>query len=353
MSIKIINGGLLTTVQDEGRYGLQASGMQVSGAMDMPAAALANLLVGNDELADTAAVLETTYLGPELEFQADGLAAVTGGIPDVRLDGQCVQPYRTLAVKKGQHLKIGAQSCGMRAYIAVAGGFAVPKVLGSRATNLKLGIGGWQGRKLTAGDILPVGELPGYAEDVLAGKKRLRQAEAPGCAPEAREIRAVLGPQEDYFTQEEITAFCRETYTVSHESDRMGYRLQGRPVQKAKQQDLITDGIVFGSIQIPPNGQPIIMLADHQTTGGYPKLATVAGVDLPELAQAMPGTKLRFKMITVQEAQELLRRRHRKQLAELAGVKAGGEMPLYSSKARRYNLKISGEIFEVVVDPVD
>ena len=352
MSIKVINGGLMTTVQDQGRYGMQAGGMQVSGCMDNLAARIANELVGN---AANCAVLETTYLGPELEFTEKALVAVAGGEPDVQLAGKAVPAYKAIIVQPGQHLKVNAQKKGMRAYIAVAGGLDVPEVLGSRSTNLKLKIGGVAGRKIQPGDEIPVGRPGEYAVGALAGKKALRQDAVGfgGGQPEILEIRAVAGPQEDYFSPEEYERLQQEIYTVSNESDRMGYRLEGRPVENTRQQDLITDGIVFGSVQIPPNGQPIIMLADHQTTGGYPKIATVATVDLPKLAQAMPGSKLQFKLITVQEAQRLLREQHKKLNNLLTDIRNTGEnVHQYGSKAKEYTLKINGQSFQVIVEPV-
>lgn len=353
MSIKVINGGLLATVQDKGRYGFQAGGVQVSGVMDRDAAELANFLVGNEP---EAAVLETTYLGPELEFAEAALVAATGGLPDMLLDGKKVEPYRSLVVRQGQRLKLAAQKSGMRAYIAVAGGLAVPKVMGSRSTNLKLAIGGLAGRKLQAGDELPTGQPGEYAQAVLAGTKRPRVAKLPeALKPEnVQPIRIILGPQDDYFSQEEIERFCQEIYTVSNESDRMGYRLQGRPVAKTNNRDLITDGIVFGSIQIPPNGQPIIMLADHQTTGGYPKLATVATVDLPKLAQAMPGTKLQFSLVTVQAAQKLLRQQYKEQQDIFRQIAAEADKPILkpSGKAKKLHLRVNGEDFDVTVEEI-
>ncbi len=352
MSIKTINGGLMTTVQDLGRYGMQAGGMQVSGCMDAVAARIANELVGNDA---GCALLETTYLGPELEFTEKALVAVAGGEPDVQVDGKAVSSYKAIVVQPGQHLKVNAQKKGMRAYIAVAGGLDVPEVLGSRCTNLKLKIGGIAGRKLQAGDEIPVGAPGEYALAALEGRKALRQ-DAVGFGSgqsEVLEIRAVAGPQEDYFSPEEYAKLQQEIYTISNESDRMGYRLEGRPVEKTRQQDLITDGIVFGSVQIPPNGQPIIMLADHQTTGGYPKIATVATVDLPKLAQAMPGTKLQFKIISVQEAQKLLREHHKKLNKRLEEIRQSGEaVHKYSRKAKEYTLKINNQYFDVIVEPM-
>ncbi len=370
MSIKVINGGLLTTVQDSGRYGMQAGGMQVSGVMDYPAALLANLLVGNKvDFAvnpfgtPMAAVLESTFAGPELEFQQDALVAVTGGVPQLQLDGHSVAPYKALVIRQGQRLRVVSQKQGTRAYIGVAGGIDVPEVQGSRSTNLKLKLGGWQGRKLVAGDILPVGELESASRKMLAGQLALPQAQEfyaqvqeKLSQQEPLIIRIVPGPQQEYFSPQELEKFAQEIYTISNEADRMGYRLEGRPVEKIQQQDLITDGIVFGSIQIPPNGQPIIMLADHQTTGGYPKIATAATVDLPLLAQAMPGRKIQFAFITVQTAQRLLRQwaDSWQRLAEHISEGMVEKSYLsYSYKAQRYQMWVNGEAYDVVVEPLD
>lgn len=360
--IRVISGGMLTTVQDKGRYGYQASGMQVSGVMDAVAAKLANALVGNDELAEDAAVLETTYLGPELEFGQDALAAVAGGMPDVQLDGAAVQPYEAIRVRAGQRLKIAAQKAGLRAYIAVSGGFATVSALGSRSTNLKLGLGGFMGRKLAAGDVLPVGRVGDYAAKALSGRAGLRKVpkdyvenfvnqgfHAADEGRKNRQIRAVLGPQEDYFSQQSIEKFTASVYIVSENSDRMGYRLQGMAVEKAKQQDLITDGIAFGSIQIPPDGQPIIMLADHQTTGGYPKLATVATVDLPLMAQSMPGDSLQFRLISVQEAQRLLRQQHEELASVISRMQQQAAVAESCTGAKQFRLTVNGEIFDVTI----
>lgn len=362
--IRVIDGGMLTTVQDKGRYGYQASGIQVSGVMDQEAAFLANALVGNDELAEEAAVLETACLGPELEFQRDALAAVTGGMPEVRLDGRYVQPYTAFCVRAGQRLKIAVPRAGIRTYIAIAGGFAVAKVLGSRSTNLKLGLGGFMGRRLAAGDVLSVGCCSQYALRAMAGRAGLRVLPEKYVAgilnrgifldnagKKIRQVRVVLGPQEDYFSRQAIAAFADSVYTVSNQSDRMGCRLQGMAVKKTRQEDMITDGIVFGSIQIPPDGQPIVMLADHQTTGGYPKLATVATVDLPLMAQAVPGDSLQFKIITVQEAQQLLRQQYEAMDEVVKKMKKYDVLPVPGVLDRQLRLKINGEVFDVIIGP--
>lgn len=347
MNIKIINGGLMTTVQDMGRTGYQASGMQVSGVMDQYSAAIANALVDNDKYA---AVLETTFLGPELEAEADCLVAVAGGSPNILIDGQATDCYRSLVLRKGQKLKFTGMNHGMRSYIAIAGGWEVPPVLGSRSTNLKLKIGGLDGRKLAAGDVLPVGEPSGIAREIIAGTKPARittMTQQPG---DVTDIRVVLGPQNNYFDDEIIKeVFGKSSYTIANESDRMGYRLEGEPIKRRDAKDMITDGIVFGSIQIPPNGQPIVMMADHQTTGGYPKIATVISADLPILAQCTPGMKIRFCITSVAEAQTIYTEYVKKLAVRLEEIRHSA---VKQSAIKNFNLKINGQLFQVSVEEI-
>ncbi|ORU00625.1 Allophanate hydrolase 2 subunit 2 [Anaerovibrio sp. JC8] len=361
MSIKVINSGLMTTIQDNGRMGYQASGMQVSGDMDRYSASIANALVGND---GDAALLECTYLGPELEASEDVLVAVTGGEPKVLVDNQPAHAYESLILHKGQHLKVASMEEGTRAYIAIDGGIDVPLVLGSHSTNLKLGIGGADGSKLYNGEVLNTGEPSELAKSILSGQYHVRHTDHefmqhhhlwhenhPG---DSHEIRIVLGPQDDYFTPEAVKALDGAVYTISNESDRMGYRLEGEVIHRATQKDMITDGIVFGSIQVPPNGQPIIMMADHQTTGGYPKIATVISADLPLLAQCSPGSKITFKVISVEEAQDIyisFRKALQEQIA-LMDEEAAEEWPDRRPGVRNYNLKIDGQLFRVSVEQI-
>lgn len=344
--INIINGGLMTTVQDRGRLGYQASGMQVSGVMDKYSAAIANALVCNDS---NAAVLETTFMGPELEVQEKLLLAVAGGKPILTIDGKEAASYTSHLLVPGQRLKVSGMKAGLRAYIAVSGGFDVPVVMGSRSTNLKLGIGGFQGRKLNNGDILPVGNPSKKATDIILGNAPARYAECFIPKNDINTIRIVLGPQKEYFSDDTLRALEESEYLISNEADRMGYRLEGNSLEKTITKDLITDGIVFGSIQIPPNGQPIIMMADHQTTGGYPKLGTVCSVDLPVLAQCIPGTKIKFKTVSVHEAQQLLREKE-KWLQDF--VDRLDKKNVSQGKEKQFKLKINGELFDVSIEEI-
>ncbi len=377
MSIKVINSGLMTTIQDKGRMGYQASGMQVSGDMDRYSASIANALVGNE---GDAPLLECTYMGPELEADEDVLVAVAGGEPKVLVDNKPAHAYESLILHKGQHLKVSSMEEGTRAYIAVDGGIDVPLVMGSHSTNLKLGIGGAEGTKLYNGEVLKTGKPTDLAKAIIAGKSHIRHTDheymthhhlwGENHNGDIYEIRIVLGPQDDYFTSEAIDALNGAVYTISNDSDRMGYRLEGEVIQRATQRDMITDGIVFGSIQVPPNGQPIIMMADHQTTGGYPKVATVISADLPLLAQCSPGSKISFKVISVEEAQEIyvkFRLAMKEQIAlmdkeaedvteEEEAVKAEDakkmEWPDRRPGVRNYNLKIDGQLFHVSVEEI-
>jgi antagonist of KipI len=297
--VKIISPGLLTTVQDDGRYAYQRFGMSISGAMDRFSSHVANFLVGNDP---GEAVLETTLMGPSLEMQGDCVIALTGADMAPQIDGKAVPMWQTLFVPKGSMLTFSALTCGARGYIAFAGGIDLPEVMGSRSTYVKAKVGGLEGRPLRAGDVLSVNRLK-----KSLNIKRVRVAEQyiPNY-PTEQVLRVVLGPQDDYFTQEGIDTLVSETYTVSKECDRMGYRLEGKPIAHKESADIISDGIMIGSVQVPGNGLPIILMADRQTTGGYTKVATVISVDLPKVAQAKAGDSFRFEIVSVEQAQQIL-----------------------------------------------
>lgn len=284
--------GVLTTVQDAGRFGYLASGITQSGAMDQAAYRFANALVGNRR---GEAVLECTVMGPTLLFTGDAVAALAGADMNPTLDGRPVEMGKAFVIRGGQVLALGMAERGLRTYLAVAGGIDVPSVLGSRSTNIRCGMGGLAGRALQAKDVLPVGSAEGKAPGLV----RPYHPAFPGEAV----IRCIPGPQEDAFTEEGIAAFYGSAYTVTPESDRMGMRLAGPVIAAKNGSDIVSDGIVFGSIQVPKSGLPIILMADHQTTGGYAKIATAVSLDLPILAQAVPGTKIRFQRVCVEEIQ--------------------------------------------------
>lgn len=295
MGIKIIKAGILTTIQDMGRYGYQETGMAVSGVMDTRSTSIANILVGNDE---NEGAIEVTMMGPTIEFTADNIIAVTGGDLSAKLDGTDFPRYQAVLVKAGQTLSFMAPKAGSRAYIAFAGGLDVPVVMGSKSTNLKSKIGGLDGRKLENGD-----EIGFTAPKTSLPNMEKRKVAVPDFSAKEHELRVVLGPQDDYFPQSSIDVFFNNEYTISNEYDRMGCRMQGPVIKHKIGGDIITDGISFGAVQVPSHGNPIVMMADHQTTGGYTKIGNVISVDLPILAQCMPGHKIRFKSVAIEVAQ--------------------------------------------------
>ncbi len=296
MKISVKNPGALTTVQDLGRYGYQQYGVSVCGACDAWSARLANILVGNDE---NAAVLECTLIGPVLEFSGSGIIAVTGGDLSPMLDGTPVPMCTAVHVSGGQKLSFGAVKSGLRAYIAFAGGIDVPVVMGSRSTYLKVAMGGLDGRKLAAGDVLNI-----FPADVSALSLTKRSI---GKGFEQRGIyiiHVVMGPQDDRFSASAKNVFLSETYTVTTASDRMGMRLDGPSVISETGYDIISDGINMGAVEIAA-GKPIIMLSDRQSTAGYTKIANVITADFRILAQLKGGDRLRFREISMEAAQEL------------------------------------------------
>jgi len=298
MSITVLNPGLLTTVQDQGRIGYQQFGVSVSGVMDPRAATVANILVGND---DKEAVLECTMMGPQLQFDKANCIAITGGDLMPTLDGKPIPNYTAIKVEAGQVLKFTMPKTGCRAFIAFAGGLDVPEVMGSRSTYMKAKIGGVNGRKLEKGDVIgfraPKAELKNMNFRSMASEFVPRKEYT---------VRVILGPQDDYFTEEGIKTFLSQTYTVTAEFDRMGCRLEGEVIQHKDGGDIISDGIAFGAIQVPSSGKPIIMLGDRQTTGGYTKIANVITVDFRILAQLKQGDKVRFEQVSVKAAQAAL-----------------------------------------------
>ena len=298
MSITVLNPGLLTTVQDLGRVGYQQFGVSVSGVMDPRATTIANILVDNP---DGEAVLECTMMGPHLQFNKANVIAITGGDLGATLDGQPVQTYRAIKVEAGQVLRFTAPKKGCRAFIAFAGGLDIPEVMGSRSTHMKAKIGGFQGRKLEKGD-----EIGFRAPNPELRNLNIRSM-APEFVPRAEyTVRVILGPQDDYFTDAGIQTFLSQVYTVTAEFDRMGCRLEGAVIQHKDGGDIISDGIAFGAIQVPSAGNPIIMLGDRQTTGGYTKIANVITADFRILAQLKAGDKVRFEKVSVKAAQDAL-----------------------------------------------
>ena len=303
MGFRVLKPGLLTTLQDLGRNGYQSQGFSVGGAMDTRSLKVANLLLDNTE---GEAALEITLLGPELEFTADTFVAVTGGDFSPALNGQPVPVYAALRIRKGDILSFGGAKTGTRGYIAFAGGLDVPVVMGSRSTNLKSRVGGFHGRKLEAGDLVEERTIRSRLPFL-----RVRRLPPPDYDQDDGVLRVILGPQDQIFTREGIETFLHSEYTVTAESDRMGCRLDGPPVAAAGATDILSDGTVFGAVQVPASGKPIILLADRQTAGGYAKIASIITADLPRLVQKRMDQKIRFREVTVKQAQELLLREAR------------------------------------------
>ncbi len=297
-ALAVLDAGLLTTVQDLGRFGYQRVGIPPSGPMDRLAFMAANRLVANP---DGAAALECTIKGPRLEVRQAALVAVTGAPMGLTVNGQEASAWTAVRVRPGDVLAFQMASAGCRAYLAVAGGIDVPPVLGSRATYLRGNLGGLEGRALRKGDVLAVGPPAGAAREGRAIPPALRPA-----YPAERECRVILGPQADRFTPEGVRAFLGDPYEVTPQADRMGYRLKGPVIAHARGHDIVSDGIPLGGIQVPGEGQPIVLLVDRQTAGGYTKIATVVGVDIGAIGQTRPGQRVRFRRVTLEDAHAAL-----------------------------------------------
>ena len=298
--MEVIQPGLLTTVQDRGRYGYQRYGVPVSGAMDGFSLRAANLLVGNDQ---GAACLEMTVVGPRLRFAAGSVIALTGGDLAIRIDGEPAPRWQAVSVSAGSVLSSEGMADGMRAYLAVAGGIDVPEVMGSRSTYTASRIGGLEGRALRAGDALWAGA---DGRDRTDGQRGLPDDLEPVHYGHSHVIRAVLGPQADAFRAEAIETLFDSRYLVSIDSDRVGYRLEGPRLRHETGADIISDGSPAGAIQVPANGMPIVLMADRGPTGGYAKIGTVISADLGRLAQARPGDAVTFRQVTSDQAVEAL-----------------------------------------------
>lgn len=294
MSFKVIKPGLFTTIQDKGRYSYQRFGMSVAGAMDFFSLRVANLLVENDPFE---AALETTFLGPTLEFKEHDVIAITGGDMSPKINNRQIPMWMSVYVKPGDILSFSGVKSGLRSYIAFSRKLDVPLIMGSRSTFTRGKIGGFQGRKLAENDTI------GYRDkELLKSTGSYVKKEYIPLYEKEVEIRVILGPQDDYFMDESLETFFKSTYTITNEADRMGYRLDGEKIIHKKGADIISDGIVFGSIQVPGHGMPIIMMADRATTGGYTKIATVITPDLSKLAQMGPGSKIYFREVSLAQA---------------------------------------------------
>ena len=299
MGIRVLKAGMLTTVQDLGRNGYQSQGFSVAGVMDVRSFKIANLLLDNPE---NEAVLEFTLIGPTLQFTSETIIAITGGDFQPTINGNPAPMYTALYMNRGDILKFGSARTGSRGYIAFSSYLDIPVVMGSRCTNLKSKIGGFKGRKLHDEDYISFRIKRRYLPFFLSRKLDLDEFDQ-----EEAELRVVLGPQCDMFTKDGIHTFLSETYMVTSDFDRMGCRMEGPFIASKNGSDIISDGIAFGSVQVPSHGKPIILLADRQTTGGYAKIATVISADLPALAQLRPGQRVCFTFVTPAQAVQAAR----------------------------------------------
>ena len=297
MGIRILKAGMLTTVQDLGRTGYQSQGFSVAGVMDVRSFKIANLLLDNPE---NEAVLEFTLIGPTLEFTSETIIAITGGDFQPTINGNPAPMYTAIYMNRGDVLKFSSARTGSRGYIAFSCYLNIPVVMGSRCTNLKSKIGGLKGRKLMDGDYIGFRIKRRYLPFFLSRTLDLDEFDQ-----EETTVRVVMGPQDKMFSKQGIETFLNSEYTVTSDFDRMGCRMEGPFIARKENTDMISDGIAFGSVQVPAHGKPIILLADRQTTGGYPKIATVASVDIPKIVQRKTDHKVRFQAISVQEAQKL------------------------------------------------
>jgi biotin-dependent carboxylase-like uncharacterized protein len=303
-ALRVLAPGLLTTIQDLGRPGYQRLGVPVSGALDPVSLRAANALVGN---APGAGALEVAYVGPAFAVDADDVRLSFVGAPaaiEIRPDeiaprGTRVEMMRSIRLRRGQVVRIGSLSGGAVLYVAAEGGFDIEPELGSQSTYLRGALGGWQGRQLQTGDRLPL--------------VRMRSSERGDCRYDGLDLtppsrfRVIAGPQSDYFSASAVARFFDSTYAVCAGSDRMAMRLEGARLEHVRGFNITSDAIAPGSIQVPGNSQPIVLLADRQTTGGYPKIATVISADLPALGRVPIGTKISFEAVSI-EAAEAARR---------------------------------------------
>jgi biotin-dependent carboxylase-like uncharacterized protein len=295
--VRVESPGLLSTVQDAGRYGYAHLGISPGGAADPLAMRIANRVVGNDE---NAAVLEMTLLGATVEFEESCVVALAGADCDCRIGNETAPMWRAFAVQAGAILACGPMTRGTRTYLAVQGGFDVPEVLASASTNLSAHFGGHEGRSLRKGDVLRIGK---------ARSREMQKWEANAKAQLYADwpLRVTRSTQQEWFDGNTFERFLTSTYLTSEDSNRSGLRLKGAILKPQRESELMTEGVSLGAVQVPPNGQPIILFVDQQTTGGYPKIANVIAADMHRVGQLRPRDEVRFMEVTISEAVMLLR----------------------------------------------
>lgn len=299
MSILLQKPGILTTVQDLGRYGYRRFGINPSGALDQTAVRLINILLGND---DTEAVLEMHFPAPQIVFEKAVIATIGGADLQPELDDEPVENWRPFFAGKNSILKFGRKVTGNRAYLAVKGGFKVDNWLGSSSTNLTAKIGGFQGRKLEAGDRIDLGQMP--SPEKIETCSRISDSLLPHYS-QFPTVRVIPGAEFDRLRDKGRDLLLTENFVISSNSNRMGYRLNGEPISLSEPYEVVSSAASFGTIQLLPDGQLIVLMADHQTAGGYPRIAHVITHDLPIMAQLGAGDKVAFHLVETDHAEEL------------------------------------------------
>lgn len=330
MNVKVLRPGLLTTVQDYGRHGMQRFGVPVGGAMDAWSFTIANHLVGNDA---GAAALEITLVGPELEFERGMMVALCGGDLAATINNHPMPMDRPVWIDRGARLAFGESIVGCRAYLAFGGGIDVALVMGSRSTYLRTGFGGLLGRALRAGDELPVAAVvsppcaglrhaPGIEQRGFAATTWSARTDSGRMRARPQTIRFVAARHWELLKPEARAAFLNENFRIGAASDRMGFRLEGIAIDNPDSGSVNSGAVTFGTIQLPPDGKPIVLMADRQTIGGYPRLGEVASADLRLLAQLRPGDSLMFERIALAEAQQRLHAQQTALAQQGASIKA-------------------------------
>jgi biotin-dependent carboxylase-like uncharacterized protein len=296
-ALVVVSAGLSSTLQDRGRMNFVRNGVSTAGAFDPVFSAIANKLVGNG--ADDA-VIEVTLKGDEYEIDAPDCRIGFAGDFGITIDGQAAEPWRSYTLQAGQRFSVGIARQGLRGYLSVSGGFQIEPVLGSRSVHTRTGIGPLGGRALKTGDRLAIGPLRPMGRD--------RRFDASSLPPRRTTLRVVVGPQAHYFGSEDVSRFLASEFEITNRCDRMGYQLTGPALEYRKDIPLISEGIALGSLQVLDRGTTVVTLVDRQTTGGYPKIATVITPDIRELAHLAPRTKIRFAAVGIEEAQSIRRK---------------------------------------------
>lgn len=301
MGVRVRKAGILDTIQDLGRHGFAKFGINSNGVMDRTAARLINGLLGNHE---NEAVIEMHFPAAEFEFDNEAAVAVGGAEFGCEIDGSAVENWRPIPVKEGSILRFTRKHFGNRAYIAIKGGFDVEPWLGSKSTNLVAKAGGFEGRKLAPGDTIPV--KPSAVPDTVPNVK-VSNSLIPFYS-KFPTVRVIAGPEFELLDEDSRTRLFSENYQLSTESNRMGFRLKGEKLSLAESREYISSGVAFGTVQLLPDGQLIVLMADHQTAGGYPRIANAIDIDLPLLAQLGPKDKVGFHPVTLDEAERISER---------------------------------------------